>query len=271
MVMTGGQRLAKLFLDCDVFAPTAFGKLASPESRMIKLVSGEWIFIVPLGPHREMAITYHPFQVPDECYLSVLQQSAQLILMMEDAFQGRTSLDLYASVNGDKISSGKLEINKPMPPPLLKWANLVQDAWILAQHFGVERGVKLMVGSLAREEIRMSLARSFITAYAKHIKLTLWIDQGWHRRQARCCIPFPFETRLGTYVVQLAVALFGVPRSTENINDGNRQVEFLVDEVEVCYKQIYDPQEEAGKTSTDLIAIVSQRYKDEMDVIYLDA
>lgn len=266
LVITGGQRLT---LDCDVVTPTGFGKFAAPESLRVKFVSGEWIFIIPLGAQNSMGLTYHPFQDSEECQLSVLQQSAKLILMVEDVFQNRTRLSLHAYINGSKLSSAKLEIKNPVPPPLLRWANLVHDAWMLARHFGVEREVKLVVGSLAREYFRTTLASSFITNYSRRLRLTFWIAQSWYRRQARCCIPFPFEARLGPYFVQLAVALFGAPTPTEKIQNDQMQVDFLVNEIQVCYEHLYDPQEETGKTRDELVEIVSQRYKDEMEVIHL--
>lgn len=266
MVITGKQRLT---LDCDVLLPTGFGKFASPESLRMKFVSGEWRFIMPFGSQTSMEISYHPFPDSEECHLSVLQQSAQLILMMDNAFQSHKSLSLRTSIDGNAISSGKLEISNPVPQALLKWVNIVHDAWALAQHFGVEREIKLVVGGLARDYVPMTLASSFITTYSRRLKLTFWIAQSWYRRQVECCIPFPFHVRLGTYIVQLAVALFGVPMSTGNISNDQLQVEFLVTEVQVCYEHLYDPREEAGKTPDELTEIVSERYKDEMEVIHL--
>lgn len=270
IVIAGGRGLAKLFLDCDVFVPKAFGKFVSPEKLVAKLVSGEWVFMVPLSANRAVSITYHPFQDSEECDLSVLWQSAQLILMMEDAFQSQMGLDLSMSIEGNKISSGKLEVSSPMPPPLLRWANIVHDAWILAQHFGVEQRVKSAVGRLARDEVRIKIAKSFVMTCSVRLKLSFWTDKNWRPRQARCCVAAPFELRLGSYVIQLAIALFGEPKPTQDIDNGSVQVDFLVDQALVCYEQIYDPGEENGKTHAELRGIVEEQYKDELDVIYME-
>ena len=135
--------------------------------------------------------------------------SAQTILAIEASIAKASPFDLSISYNNQHLGRGRIDPLQTVSPSLVKWAQMIESAWIVARHFSIEGKVEISAESLTQQNMALVLTSDYVMPEPRRLKISTWLNSPDLKTDAIWCVPFPTTVKLGKYKIQFAAGLLG--------------------------------------------------------------
>jgi hypothetical protein len=270
VVITPAPPRGKIFLDCEVYLPKAFGKFVDPSKLKARFDSGDWTFLVPFAGGSAVTAKFKLPDLETVLPLSRLDLSAQTILALEASTVKATPLDLSISYNNQRLGYGRIDALQGVSPSLIKWAQMIECAWIVARHFSIEAKVEVNAGGLARQYMKLVLSSDYVMPQPRRLKVSTWLNSPDLKTDAAWCVPLPTTVELGRYKVQFAAALLGKIQPSGNKQNDMWEYNFFADSVCKCFEEILTSADGPGKSFEELRTIASEHHKNDNEILYVE-
>ena len=84
------------------------------------------------------------------------------------------------------------------------------------------------------------------------------------------CIPMVVEVVLGQHHIAVAMAMFGQPKATGEINEDGRELVMDVTDIRICRKHIWESEQPERYTHRELKEAVAREYEEDFAVILIE-
>jgi len=210
-----------------------------------------------------------PEDPAEEHPLSNLHPVSAFILLMDAAHTAQESLDIEMLFEGNRISAGSLVSGGVPAKPLVDWAALIEQAWVVARHFEIEQEIRVSVAKLARMRTQLLLLHSILSPDPTYLRVTFWLDEEPEKPHTNWCFPLAAECTLGGNVVQVAAAAIGVIHPTGGIDGPRREFRLETTDVRRHYQRLHRSEKSERQTWEELIQTIVDQYDSTMNVLVL--
>jgi len=263
------SRNKKLFLDCDVYLPRSFGKFVDSSKLRARFDAGYLTFVVPLGNSSSTRMNFKLPRLKEQAPLRKLYESACVFLAIQAALDDSASIKLSVSCEDKNLRHGELQLTSNIPPSLIKWAHLIENAWVVARHFDIESKVRVSVQSLGQQNLELFLAKSYLVSDPQWFKICSWLEDDERFPEEKCCIPRPAVVNIGEYKIQVAGGFIGDLRFNGNRRENQYQYEVVTNSTCKCFERILYPGDGPGESYEELTGHVSAHHEHEMRIAYV--
>lgn len=260
----------KMFLDCDVYLPKAFGRFVRSVKLKARFDAGDWNFLVPFAGGDAVDVSFNLPDTKTVFPLSRLYLSARIILAMDMSIAKASPLDFSIFYNNQRLGTGQINPMQTISPALVKWAETIESAWLIAQHFSIEGKVQTAAADLARQNTKIILSSDYLMPEPRRLKVTTWLNSPDIKTDALWCVPLPTMVDLGGYKVQFAAGLLGKLESTGNSQNEMWQYDFYAASVCRCSEDVSSLGEGKEKSLCELTAIVTEHHKHDREILHVE-
>lgn len=254
-------------MPCDILAPSGAGQTLPERLLKVRLLGGPWSFVLPLGGDQTASFSYEPEEPSVARPLPKLHDAATIILLLNESYATEEPIRLAVLVEGQERSRGTLQAPKPPDQEHIQWAGIVQDAWLIAEHFGVAGDIEVSPAALEHESLKLRLVSRLISGENPRVRIKF--DSERRPPGSVLCVPLPITVFLGTHKAQLAVMLIGKILPGGEAIQVSQRYELESTGAEVCFESMVRTEAE-GKTAKQLCSIAGKRCPEGAELVILE-
>ncbi len=228
LVLTVGTKVVRAAME--MILPKGLGKVIKPESLKVRFRSRYFDFVVGQS-QLNVHFSLDPSGPPQE--LAPLHEWARVILLFAEAIETGDAVDIVIHSHGQIWIQNALAMHDELlPPEAQKVAEVVRNAWLVAERLGIQDIVRAPIAELLDQGERFSFFNQLLAATTPRIKVGDTFEPE-PSEGSRVFVPFGMEVLLGDYKGTVVVTVWGEARRTGRYREGLPEYEVVTDEKRV--------------------------------------
>lgn len=255
----------KLRVECDVYVPQGFDHVLPQEHHKWRYAAPFFDLITRPYTGGEGQMNFRFPRGDEENELQKLRTLSNIVLFLHRAPLEQTVLDIL--VNDLHIGGvRKTNFTEPIPVDIIKVAELIDFAWVVAKHFDLYEA-KVTLDSLIAQHSSFILLGSLLARQEAYIRITTWIDQPVVQDDLSFCVPYAQQVIIGSYVIIVGVAFTGRLTTTGTLEEGRQEYEFYSDAIQLHESFVYTKGETLRHTRQQILSSIEAKYEDNHHIL----
>ena len=259
----------QLALEPDVYFPEGISpEIMEPDLRKVRLALP--FFNIVIWPDKRATFQFTQLDITEEYDIHSLQTLANLTLFLHEATQRYTHVNFQVNVKSLKVGFGQMEVSQLFDVDTIRFIATIDDGMKIAKYFDLPQDTKLKPAELWQQRDQLLLMTVATGLKQGVLRLSFWMEDTITDKEKERCIPFVTIVTLGPYRVVIAAAILGRLEPKDEFREKHREVEIIVNRIEVCRTYRYDHEETDVPSVRELIESVTHDFEDSHDIVLLE-
>lgn len=258
-------------LDTEVYTPQ--GMLPIIDEQHLKARFAAPFIDLVLWPSAvgKFQINYEFPDVHENLGLKDLRCVAQTALLFQEAYSQGKAVEVELRFQAKTIAKGQIAGFASPPDIAVRMAQVASNAREIAKSFDVEDQTVINLADLLRQRERLEFLALVLVGPTRPAVRINFRSTDWSEAEVQtACIPMVVEVVLGQHHIAVAMAMFGQPKATGEINEDGRELVMDVTDIRICRKHIWESERPERYTHRELKEAVAREYEQDFAVILIE-